>query len=145
LRSVCDDLYIVHNGRLHEFRQSLDEYPNWLKDQESESASKVSGNPQTTSAPSKKQNRQDEARRRQQLKPYMDIVRKIDKQMSRQRADLGDLEKVLVDESLYTDAKRKEELTRLLLQQAGLKSSLETLEWEWLEASEKLEKAEKEL
>ncbi len=27
LRSVCDDLYVVHNGRLHEFRRSLDEYP----------------------------------------------------------------------------------------------------------------------
>ena len=33
----------------------------------------------------------------------------------------------------------------MLRQQADLKSSLETLEWEWLEASEKLEKAENEL
>ncbi len=36
-------------------------------------------------------------------------------------------------------------MTGMLRQQADLKSSLETLEWEWLEASEKLEKAEKEL
>ncbi len=52
------------------------------------------------------------------------------------------MNKLLVDESLYTDAARKEEMTRLLLEQASLKSSLEALEWEWLEASEKLEKAE---
>ena len=75
----------------------------------------------------------------------MDAVRKIDKQMSLHRTDLAGIEQTLMDESLYTDAGRKEEMTQLLLRQADLKSSLETLEWEWLEASEKLEKAESEL
>jgi ATP-binding cassette subfamily F protein 3 len=145
LRSVCDDLYIVHNGRLHEFRQSLDEYPNWLKDQDAESASKDSGTQQVTPVSSKKQNRQDEARRRKQLKPYTDVVRKIDRQMNQERADLSELEKLLAEESLYTDASRKEEISSLLQKQADLKSSLESLEWEWLEASETLENAEKEL
>ncbi len=145
LRSVCDDLYIVHNGRLHEFRQPLDEYPNWLRDQDAASVTSNSNSPQASPVSSKKQNRQDEARRRQQLKPHMDAVRKIDRQMIRQRTDLTRIEQLLIDESLYTDASRKEEMTELMLQQATLKSSLETLEWEWLEASEKLEKAEKEL
>ena len=145
LRSVCDDLYIVHNGRLHEFRESLDEYPNWLKTQDAESAGNDTAKPQVTPVFSKKQNRQDEARRRKQLKPYMDVVRKIDKQMSQKRSDLGGIEKLLAEESLYTDTSRKEEISSLLQQQAELKSSLESLEWEWLEASESLEKAEKEL
>ncbi len=145
LRSVCDDLYIVHNGRLHEFRQSLDEYPNWLKNQDAESAGESSDSPQVSPVSSKKQSRQDEARRRKQLKPYTDVVRKIERQMNQERVDLSGLEKLLAEESLYTDASRKEEISRLLLQQAGLKSSLESLEWEWLEASEALEKAEKEL
>ncbi len=145
LRSVCDDLYIVHNGHLHEFRQSLDEYPNWLKNQDAESVSESSGIPQANPVSSKKQNRQDEAKRRKQLKPYMDVVRKIDRQMNQQRADLSGLEKLLAEESLYTDASRKEEISSLLLQQASLKSSLESLEWEWLEASEALENAESQL
>jgi len=145
LRSVCDDLYIVHNGRLHEFSQSLDEYPNWLKNQDAEFADKDADGPPVTAVSSKKQNRQDEARRRKQLKPYMDAVRKIDRQMNQKRSDLSGLEKRLTEESLYTDASRKEEISSLLQQQAGLKSSLESLEWEWLEASETLEKAEKEL
>ena len=68
LRSVCDDLYIVHNGRLHEFRQPLDEYPNWLKDQEDVSAATQPRKHATTPVSSKKQNRQDEAKRRQRLK-----------------------------------------------------------------------------
>ena len=145
LRSVCDDLYIVHNGRLHEFRESLDEYPNWLKNQDAESAGKDTGKPQVAPVSSKKQSRQDEAKRRKQLKPFMDVVRKVDKQMSQKRSDLSGLEKLLAEESLYTDANRKEEISSLLLQQAALKSSLESLEWEWLEASESLENAEKEL
>jgi len=145
LRSVCDDLYIVHNGRLHEFTQSLDEYPNWLKAQDATSDDDPSSGTQVTSVSSKKQNRQDEAKRRQLLKPHMDRVRKIDRQMNQQRTDLAGLEKILIDETLYTDSSRQEEMTRLLQQQAGLRSSLETLEWEWLEASEKLEQAEKEL
>jgi len=145
LRSVCDDLYVVHNGQLHEFRQSLDEYPNWLKAQDEESHDELSPAPQATRASSKKQNRQDEAKRRQQLKPHRDAVRKIEKQMNRHRDDLVDIESGLHDETLYTDAARKEEMTRLLQQQAELKSSLETLEWEWLEASEKLEEADRAL
>jgi len=99
-----------------------------------------------TRSASKKQNRQDEARRRQVLKPYRDIVRKIEIQMNQHRSDLDGLEDSLHDESLYTDTSRKAEMTALLQRQAELKSSLETLEWEtleweWLEASEKLEEA----
>jgi len=145
LRSVCDDLYVVHNGQLHEFRQPLDEYPNWLKAQNEESIDESSPAPQAIRSSSKKQNRQEEARRRQQLKPHRDVVRNIEKQMNKHRHDLEGIESGLHDETLYIDAARKEEMTTLLQQQAELKSSLETLEWEWLEASEKLEEADRAL
>ncbi len=72
LRSVCDELYIVHNGRLHEFRQSLDEYPNWLREQDAAFEGNNAGDEQSPAPSSKKQSRQDEAKRRQLLKPYMD-------------------------------------------------------------------------
>ena len=52
------------------------------------------------------------------------------------------LEKCLADETLYTDLARKDELTRMVKEQGSLKSGIDTLEWEWLEASEALEKAE---
>jgi ATP-binding cassette subfamily F protein 3 len=146
LRSVCDELYVVHDGLLHEFKQSLDEYPNWLKAQDEAAVDDSSPAPQLQrNTSSKKQSRQDEARRRQLLKPHMDAVRKIEKQMNQRRTALTDLELGLLDETLYTDASRKTEMTDLLQSQAGLKSSLETLEWEWLEASEKLEEASKQL
>jgi ATP-binding cassette subfamily F protein 3 len=141
LRSVCDELYVVHNGRLHEFRQSLDDYTNWIKDQDAKAADEAISSPQIAPTSSKKQNRQDEARRRQLLKPYRDSVRIIEKQMNQHRDELAGLAISLNNESLYTEVARKKEMTTLLQQQAELKSTLETLEWEWLEASEKLEEA----
>jgi len=146
LRSVCDALYVVHNGRLIEFRQSIDDYPNWLKSQDTPAGTEPASTSQAASrgsrnASSKRQNRQAEAQRRQMLKPHSDKVRAIEKSMRQYRADLAGLEQNLHDETLYTDASRKEEMTTLLQQQAELKAALEALEWKWLEASEALEDA----
>ena len=44
-----------------------------------------------------------------------------------------------VDESIYSDPNRKDELTQLIREQAAVKSSIEELEGEWLDASEALE------
>ncbi|GMR15605.1 MAG: ABC transporter ATP-binding protein [Gammaproteobacteria bacterium] len=146
LRSVCDELYVVHNGRLLEFRQSIDDYANWLKSQDvpvaRESAPAVpTTRPSGRNSASKRQNRQAGARQRQKLKPLSDRVRKIEKAMNQHKTNLASLENNLHDESLYTNAARKEEMTALLQKQAELKSELEAMEWEWLEASEQLEEA----
>ena len=53
------------------------------------------------------------------------------------------LEKRLADETLYTDPGRMEEMTGLIKQRGSIKTSMENLEWEWLEATESLEKMQK--
>jgi ATP-binding cassette subfamily F protein 3 len=145
LRSVCDELLIVHDGIVDRFKRSLDEYPAWLKDQtiregDVENVNAGGENPNRQS--NRKQSRQQEAKRRQRLKPLLDRVRKIEKQLASNRMELEMLEKRLADESLYSDPDRKDELTRMVKEQGSLKSGIDTLEWEWLEASEALEKAE---
>jgi ATP-binding cassette subfamily F protein 3 len=145
LRSVCDELLIVHDGIVDRFKLSLDEYPAWLKDQTIREG-QVDGAEARSESPNRqsnrKQARQQEARRRQRLKPLLDQIRKIEKQLASNRMELEMLEKNLADETLYTDLARKDELTRMVKQQGSLKSGIDTLEWEWLEASEALEKAE---
>ncbi|MEO0972995.1 MAG: ABC transporter ATP-binding protein, partial [Pseudomonadota bacterium] len=54
---------------------------------------------------------------------------------------LGEIEARLGDSALYADEGRRDELTRLLKDQAEHKSLIESQEWEWLEASEQLEAA----
>jgi ATP-binding cassette subfamily F protein 3 len=141
LRSVCDNLYIVHNGKLHEFKETIDDYPNWLKAQDKPPDENTGIPTRQQTQSSKKQNRQAEAKRRQSLKPFRDRVRKIETEINKHRSSLVKIETTLHDESLYTNDSRKDEMTELLLQQADAKSALDSLEWEWLEASEALEEA----
>ncbi len=145
LRSVCDELLIVHDGIVDRFKRSLDEYPAWLKEQElkDDQAQRAQN---AASAPAKrvnkKQQRQEQAQRRRRLKPMFDKVRDIEITLAASRAELTKLDERLADESIYTDLDRKDELTKLVQDQAATRSEIQTLEWNWLEASEKLEKAE---
>jgi ATP-binding cassette subfamily F protein 3 len=89
----------------------------------------------------RKQQRQEQARRRRRLKPLGDRVRDVEAKLAEARSRLTELELRLADESIYVDASRKNELTQLLRDQAATKTTVESLEWEWLEASEALEQA----
>jgi len=146
LRSVCDELLIVHDGIVDRFQRSLDDYPAWLKEQQiregqtdDDMDSDSSDSEGSNKSSNRKQTRQQEAQRRQRLKPLFDRVKKIEKQLASNRLAQELLEKRLSHEALYTDPDRKTELTEILKEQATLKSEIDTLEWDWLEASEALE------
>jgi len=66
LRSVCDELLIVHDGRVDQFDRSLDDYPAWLREQQAgESSAKTAPTPQDRAgAVNRKRQRQIEARQR---------------------------------------------------------------------------------
>ena len=51
------------------------------------------------------------------------------------------LDASLSDEAIYSDQSRKDELTDLIAQQAKARTTIESLESDWLEASEQLEQA----
>ena len=140
LRSVCDELLIVHDGVVDRFDLSLNDYPAWLKEQEDKS-NPVEAKWQYESAKpvNKKQQRREQAQRRQRLKPMYDKVRDIEKKLATCRAQLHECDNRLADESIYTDTNRKDELTQLVRDQAAAKAQIESLEWDWLEASEILE------
>jgi ATP-binding cassette subfamily F protein 3 len=143
LRSVCDELLIVHDGIVDRFNRSLDDYPAWLREQQvSKSPVQTAPSPQDRAGSvSRKQQRQTEARQRQALKPLSDRVRNIENKLETHRKDLEVLELKLTDTTLYSDPSRKDELAAIIRDQAGLKSAIETQEWDWLAASEALEKA----
>ncbi len=142
LRSVCDELLIVHDGRVNHFDRSLDDYPNWLREQEDKaqlSAAPVAEEPAKTV--NKKQQRQQQAQQRELLKPLYNKVRAAEKGLEKQQRLLAELESRLADDGLYSDPARKAELSQLIQDQAEAKSKVESLELEWLEASEEIEAA----
>ena len=142
LRSVCDELLIVHDGKVDRFNRSLDDYPTWLREQE-EKSEQVAAKWQETPAKrvNKKQQRQEQAKQRQRLKPLQDEVRKVEKELAENRTQLEAIELRLADESLYAGADHKAELTELLKDQSVIKETIEALEYKWLDVSEQLEQA----
>jgi ATP-binding cassette subfamily F protein 3 len=144
LRSVCDELLIVHDGCVERFKQSLDEYPAWLKEQELGQNQKHNDteNGGSSKRTNKKQQRQQQAQRRERLKPLYDKVRDIEKQLESNRSRLELLNQQLADESIYADTARKDELSELVQERAAVAAEIESLEWNWLEASETLEAAQ---
>jgi len=142
LRSVCDELLIVHDGVVDLFKRSLDDYPAWLKEQEpgDNKQSDDTATDSPTRSINRKQQRQQQAQRRQRLKPLYDKIRDIEEQLAARRADLEALDLRLADATIYTDPQRKDELSQIVQNQATLKSEIEALEWNWLDASETLEK-----
>jgi ATP-binding cassette subfamily F protein 3 len=142
LRSVCDELLIVHDGIVDRFTRSLDEYPAWLKEQQlREGPDTVDSGRGENRQVNRRQQRQLEARRRQRLKPLLDKVREIEKRLASSRKDLESVESDLADENIYSNPDRKDELADLVKEQASLRSAIDTLEWDWMEASELLEDA----
>ena len=128
LRSVCDELLIVHDGIVDRFDRSLDDYPAWLKEQQLPVSQNGVGDEEgvsPTRSLSKKQLRQEQASRRERLKPLYDKVRDIEKKLALNRAEVDSLEKKLADETLYTDPTRQAELTGFVQALAEAKSAIE--------------------
>jgi len=142
LRSVCDELLIVRDGIVDRFTQSLDDYPAWLEEQEEKGELAIAMRQDKAAKPiNKKLQRQKQAKRRQRLKPLYDKIKEVEKNLVISRSRLFEYDERLADETIYTDADRKDEVTQLVQDQAAAKSEIDALEWDWLEANEKLEQA----
>ena len=116
LRSVCDELLIVHDSIVDRFARSLDEYPAWLKEQqvrEDQATAARASSGKKKPQVNRKRQRQQEAQRRQKLKPLLDKVRHIEKELESKRNKLDSIDKILADESIWCCAKQGHE-NRLL-------------------------------
>ncbi len=155
LRSVCDDLYIVHDGQLEHFDEDLDHYAAWLREREKAAGAVADEGDEepvqgeagkgTSSNLSRKEARQLGARRRQTLMPLQRKVQRTERELEVHRAELAETETALADGALYGADGDAGLLQKLLQKQAALKASIEDKEWTWLQTSEELEEAEAEL
>lgn len=142
LRSVCETLYIVHDGKAQEFDGSLDDYPTWLDEQiKLKQLPPQASDQDLKLAQTKKQQRQQDAERRKQLKPLQDAVKKQENQIQKLEEQLTEIETQLGDEALYTDETRKTELQDILKAQGELKKQLDDTELAWMEAQNALDQA----
>jgi len=142
LRTVADSLVLVANGKVEPFDGDLEDYRQWVKEQQRNLEDNVTeSNTQQNSngqGANKKHQRQQAAAQREKLKPLTNKVRKLEKEMDVLQAEKETLHDRLSDSRVYDD-ENKDELKKLLEQQARLEQKLGETEDQWLAAQEELD------
>lgn len=140
LRAVADELWLVAKGRVHPFDGDLDDYAQWLLNQNSALSNNKSSNGEIRD--DRRTQRRQDAEKRQRLQPLRKRVAELESKLTAATTRRAEIQHQLGSGELYADNAR-DRLKSLLLDQAGVEKELQEIETLWLEASEALEEAER--
>jgi ATP-binding cassette subfamily F protein 3 len=140
LRSVCDQFWLVADGQAEPYAGNLEDYRLWLARRRN-GAEAAGDDAPAAAAPSRKDQRRQDAVRREQLRPLQTVVNSAEKRLETLHLELERQRAVLADPDIY-QAENKGKLLQAMQQQKTLESQLEAAEAAWLEASEALEAAQ---
>jgi len=138
LRVSCDRLWIVMDGKVDDFRESLDDYPRWLTQQNNLKEDNSLGKQTDNSAAARKQRKRDQAEQRKKLQPLQNKLKKSEQMIKELSARQKQLEHELADSRLY-EKENKELLQQKLKEKQQVDIELEDNEYLWLEISETIE------
>ena len=149
LRSVTDQLVLVGNGEVKPFDGDLDDYRAWIAEQRSKQVAALDAShthaqldgAKNDPGISRKDQRKQDAERRQRLKPWLDAVKKAEQHMNDYHQQQQKIEQQLADPEMYTDA-AKPRLKQLLEQKSQIDKALQSAEEAWLEAEQALAEIE---
>jgi len=134
LRNTVDELLLVHDGLVEEYRDDLDAYEKWIissyKSPDRQSA--------TSTDNTRKEKRQQAAANRDKRRPLQRLIEKTEKRMATAERELEEMQALLGDSDLYSEA-RKGELAELLRREGELKIHAGQLEEAWFEQQHELE------
>ncbi len=139
LRSVTDRLMLVAGGKAQTFDGDLDDYKQWLAEQKKSGDEPAAA--EASGGVSRKDQRKQDAERRQRLKPLLDAVKKAEAAVEKFHQQQRELEEQLADPAVYHDD-NKEQLKQLLARKSQVDSALEQAEIDWMAAEENLSQAE---
>ena len=143
LRSVCDDLMLVDNGKVTEFDGDLEDYRQWLNRAEESEPSKPAQEKSDNSATARKERKRREAEARQRLTPLRKELTKMEKELANLTQQRETVEQRLAEPELY-DADNAERLKKLLQEKADLARTTASCEERWLELTDTLERLQSE-
>lgn len=138
LRVSCDQLLLVANHTVDEFKDDLDHYPAWLNAH----AKQISSDNEQPADDqlSKKDRKRIEAEQRKKLQPLKRAADRFEKQLDELQTKQQDLEALLGDMGLYEDD-RKQELRDTLADKQKIDAQVDDIEERWMDALEQLEQA----
>jgi ATP-binding cassette subfamily F protein 3 len=138
LRSVCDDLWLVDDGKVGGFDDSIDDYPRWLATRKSRMAIDAGTVAVVEGTASRKQQKKLEADFRKLHQGKFNQIKKLEAAMEKLSVQKKTLELKLADSSIYQEAK-KAELTKVLAEQKIVSIDFQKSEDDWFELSEAVE------
>ena len=140
LRTVTDTLLLVADNKVTSFDGDVDDYRQWVNEQNREEkfTGGSNGQQQTFPATNRKQQRQDAAALRKQLQPLRNKIKKLEQEMEKLNSEKKEILQRLSDSNLYEEL-NKPQLKQLLEQQADIVKRLQETEEHWLLANEELE------
>jgi ATP-binding cassette subfamily F protein 3 len=140
LRNTVDELLLVHDGSVEEFREDLHAYERWiLREQRAEKKDQSSR--QNSNPRNRREQRQAAARARERLRPLKKRIQQTERAMADAETRLSELESLLSDTGLYENS-RKDELDKLLQDQGELRRQADAMEHTWLDLQQELESLE---
>ncbi|MEL0630224.1 ABC transporter ATP-binding protein [Psychromonas aquatilis] len=139
LRTTIDDLYLVHDKKVQPFSGDLDDYHQWLSDQQRLEKQAEQGAEKVVSvSANRKDQKRLEAEFRKKLTPFKKQLSTAEKAMDTASERLTEIEQQLSESELY-EQENKKKLTDLLKEQGEVKELLEENEMLWMEAQEQIE------
>ncbi|WP_346350943.1 ABC transporter ATP-binding protein [Oceanimonas sp. AH20CE76] len=141
LRATTDEFYLVDAGKVEPFDGDLDDYHQWLTEQDKAEQPAQSSTAGDNSAQARKAEKRRQAELRHQTQPLRKAITKLEKDMERCQLQLAAIEQQLADPDIYA-AEHKARLQQLLKDQSPLQQQLAEAEMEWLTLQEQLEDLE---
>ncbi len=138
LRSVTDQFYLVHDGKVTAFDGDLEDYRDYLRQHEKGQENMHAAADTEHTAAARKQQRRDAAEKRQRLQPLRKEVQQLEKALTTLERQKMELQQRLADPDIYAE-NRKQQLNALLLEQTEVLRQLKQTEENWLLKSEELE------
>ena len=136
LRTVCDDLWLIDDGKVQRFDADIDAYPKWLAIRKQRQADISEFVPQRGKS-SKKQKRQEAAARRL-LQPQLNRLKLLESEIEKLTRRKTEMDSLLSEAGIY-QSEHKDRLSTTLAEQAVVKQELMQKEEEWMLLSEEIE------
>ncbi|QSA98596.1 ATP-binding cassette domain-containing protein [Methylococcus sp. EFPC2] len=138
LRTVADEFWLAHDGRVEPFEGDLEDYRKKLAASGAPSPAALETG---ATALSRKDQRRLDADKRQQLRPLQQALQKAESELDKLGQERHQMESALADPGLY-EPDGKDRLQALLRDKARVDRALAAAENAWLEAGEALEAAQ---
>ncbi len=147
IRSTCDKLVLVHEGRVAAYDGDLDDYARLVlehrktvlaAEREAARADDSAAAPSPSRREERRQQAQERARIAQLKKPLLAELAKIEKEMEALQATLKGCDAKMADAGWYAQAK-PEEVAQVTRERGEAAAALDEAEGRWLEVSEKIE------